>query len=218
MNSLFILVAAATLGIEVGWEPLPEGGHEYTIQIEPQLLDVLKEGKDEIFSVVPPELNVRRYRLLVGTGKLARVSGQPRPTDDTGVALGQQGPPHAERRPDVTLPETTDSTQKGARGGRETNNEPTKPERLHTADDSPNLLKNATYESPPETVHTKKPPSGPAASGADAEPGRPWFAFVTAMVFLCCSLGANIYLGWAAWDARSRYRSTLARLRAEPAS
>ena len=218
MSSLLILVAAATLGIEVGWEPLPEGGHEYTIQIEPQLLDVLKEGKDEIFSEVPPELDVRRYRLLVGTGKLARVSGRPRRADDAEVALGQQGRDQAGRRGDLTLPETTDSTQKGARGGNKTISEPKTPERLQAADDSPNPLKNATYESPPETVHAKKPASGPSASGADAEPSRPWFAFVTAMVFLCCSLGANIYLGWAAWDARSRYRSTLARLRVEPAS
>ena len=72
MNGLLILVTSAALGIEVGWEPLPEGGHEYTIQIEPQLLEVLQRGEDEIFSDVPPELDVRRYRLMVGTGKLGR--------------------------------------------------------------------------------------------------------------------------------------------------
>jgi hypothetical protein len=86
MSSLFILITAAALGIEVGWVPLTEGGHEYTIQIEPQLLEVLQRGEDEIFSDVPPELDVRRYRLMVGTGKLARVFARPGDPNEPAVA------------------------------------------------------------------------------------------------------------------------------------
>ena len=75
MTSLLVLVTAAALGVEAGWEPLPEGGHEYTIQIEPQLLDLLKRGEVAVTSEVPPELQVRRYRVVVGQGKLVREVG-----------------------------------------------------------------------------------------------------------------------------------------------
>ncbi len=75
MNALIVLVATAALGIEVGWEPLPGGGHEYTLQLEPQLLKVLEAGQEEIFSEVPAGVDVRRYRIVVGVGKLRRDYG-----------------------------------------------------------------------------------------------------------------------------------------------
>jgi len=75
MNALIVLVAASALGIEVGWEPLPGGGHEYTLQLEPQLLKVLEGGQEEIFSEVPAGVEVRRYRIVVGVGKLRRDYG-----------------------------------------------------------------------------------------------------------------------------------------------
>lgn len=75
MNALIVLVAATALGIEVGWEPLPGGGHEYTLQLEPQLLKVLEGGQEEIFSEVPAGVDVRRYRIVVGVGKLRRDYG-----------------------------------------------------------------------------------------------------------------------------------------------
>ncbi len=77
MSPLLVLIATATaaVGIEVGWEPLPDGGHEYSIQLEPELCDVLRRGTDEITSEVPPQINVRRYRMFVGTGKLPKIDG-----------------------------------------------------------------------------------------------------------------------------------------------
>lgn len=75
MNALLVLVATTALGIEVGWEPLPGGGHEYTLQLEPQLLKVLEGGQEEIFSEVPAGVDVRRYRIVVGVGKLRRDYG-----------------------------------------------------------------------------------------------------------------------------------------------
>lgn len=75
MNALIVLVATTALGIEVGWEPLPGGGHEYTLQLEPQLLKVLEGGEEEIFSEVPAGVDVRRYRIVVGVGKLRRDYG-----------------------------------------------------------------------------------------------------------------------------------------------
>jgi len=62
----------------------------------------------------------------------------------------------------------------------------------------------------PSLPHDANKPNTDIVAG---EPARPWLAFVAVMAFLCCSLGANLYLGWAAWDARSRYREVLARFR-----
>ncbi len=47
----------------------------------------------------------------------------------------------------------------------------------------------------------------------DDTKSRPWLPLVAAVVLLGCSLGGNIYLAWIAWDARNRYRNTVAKLR-----
>ena len=75
MNALFVMVVTAAVGVEAGWQPLPGGGREYTIQLEPQLLRMLESGTEEIVSEVPAEIDVRRYRIIVGTGQLPRDAG-----------------------------------------------------------------------------------------------------------------------------------------------
>lgn len=220
MSSLFILITAAALGIEVGWVPLAEGGHEYTIQIEPQLLEVLQRGEDEIFSDVPPELDVRRYRLMVGTGKLARVFTRPADSNEPAVASRPprdlstnepqlpppSGTPHVAEPAAATEPEAAPrdellDEQAAGRGDKRPGLAD-----LRTASVAP---KGAGDERP-SLPHDANRPNTDIAAG---EPARPWLAFVTVMAFLCCSLGANLYLGWAAWDARNRYREAVARLR-----
>lgn len=71
MNAVLLMAATTLVGIDVGYQPLPEGGVEYIIQIEPQLLDRLAKGED-LESAVPPELDVRRYRITVGNAILPR--------------------------------------------------------------------------------------------------------------------------------------------------
>lgn len=84
MSGLMV-VAALSLGVEVGWQPLAGGGFEYIVQIEPHMLESLRAGQ-EILSEIPPELRgVRRYRLVVGTGPLPRIGTPPaaeRPSAD----------------------------------------------------------------------------------------------------------------------------------------
>jgi hypothetical protein len=76
MSGLMV-VAALSLGVEVGWQPLAGGGFEYIVQIEPQMLESLRAG-ESIISEIPPELRgVRRYRLVVGTGPLPRIGTPP---------------------------------------------------------------------------------------------------------------------------------------------
>lgn len=72
MSAVLVLVCSAALGIEVGWRPLPDGGLEYLVQIEPELLETLREGQ-VLQSDVPPQLrDIRRWRISVGRGRLPR--------------------------------------------------------------------------------------------------------------------------------------------------
>jgi hypothetical protein len=315
MTSLWVMVAASALGIEVGWQPLDEGGHEYTIQIEPQLIDRLRQGEGDIVSDVPSQLDVRRYRITVGTGKLSRVDGPARPAPAAPsitlphtaapqeatipqaspheAAPGDAGPhdstshdgvPH-EAPPQDAAPHdgtthgaaahdaganapthamttdpfstdhvgsgdhptaadhpdhaTEDSTQHGssvlakrehdgAHGqADEAATAPTIPATLPVAHDAPKPIESTAFSAPePGTGHhnaTKDAPSKSEgnkslAHASATEPARPWMPFLIAAVLLSCSLGANLYLGWIAWDARARYRSVLARFRTAPAS
>ena len=72
MNTLTICIAAAALGINVGWQRLPEGGMEYIIQFDPQSLDALRAGQPIQSDVPPGAGEVRSYRIIVGTEKLRR--------------------------------------------------------------------------------------------------------------------------------------------------
>jgi hypothetical protein len=234
MTPLVILVTAAAMGIEVGWEPIAEGGHEYTIQIEPQLLDLLKRGQDEIVSEVPPNVHIRRYRVLVGTGTLPRVDGAAEPAavvheaepagapawsrdsvappfDDKELADRPQAAPSDEH---PKGPETAEGTHEEAPSNTATLEIPG---HLPKAAAEPSPLGaqpagfNAPHDSTSQEVDLKKPELG-------AGEAQPWMPFVVAALLLCCSLGANLYLGWVAWDARSRYREAIAKFRTAPAA
>jgi hypothetical protein len=230
MIPLYVVLTLGALGIEVGWMPLPDGGHEYTIQIEPEVLEILKQQEDEVFSEVPPQINVRRYRLKVGRGKLARVVGpDPRsaaiatvPAPLPKTPEGSGGAPHAESK-GPTLAEATDKTRPADDTkatadhpplGHKTWADPETPAKLNDAPRA-DALRTSGHDEPPAIMNVKKPAGEPG--DGQAEPAKPWIPFITAIVILCCSLGANVFLGWAAWEARSRYRAAIAKLRPSPA-
>jgi hypothetical protein len=78
MNAASIVVVLAAVGVNFGWQPAEDepGGYEYVVQIEPELLDVLKRGeKVPIESNVPPEVApIRKVSIVVGRGDLPRES------------------------------------------------------------------------------------------------------------------------------------------------
>ena len=76
MTPLVALIAAAALAVEAGWEPLADGGHQYTLQIEPSIIGLLENGND-LISEVPPQVHVRRLRVTIGTGAVTRIDGEP---------------------------------------------------------------------------------------------------------------------------------------------
>jgi hypothetical protein len=232
MSPLLILAAAAAVGVEVGWQPLPEGGHEYTIQIEPQLLNILK--RQDITSDVPPQLQVRRYRVTLGTEKLARDDGPPLPAhphvndepstavadSPTDTAPGNATPPDVGESPRHVPAEPTVAAEPSTHD----NHHPTTVETAQTTDDhgsrhavppgqlpadggasKPLEAQPAAHQEPSDAHTTEKP---------ELEPERPWTPFLVSGVLLCCSLGANLYLGWIAWEARHRYRQALSKFKA----
>ena len=107
-----LCVAVAMLGIDAGWQPLPEGGVRYLIQIEPHVIDTLREG-DAIESYLPPQVKgVQAYRITVGTAELPRQlppepvlpsTFQPeasvRPIAEQQAALVEPAETHAESEP-----------------------------------------------------------------------------------------------------------------------
>ena len=226
MTPLLILAAAAAVGVEVGWQPLPEGGHEYTIQIEPQLLNILKSGQD-ITSEVPPQLEVRRYRVTIGTERLAREDGVPAPArrpvgDEPPAAIAENRPSEGDDIPPATPGEPTVAAESPPQDTHAPT--PTVAETAQTSDDHTPDGAAPPGKLPAESAtSTRLGDTQPAAHhevidahSADKpalEPERPWTPFLVSGVLLCCSLGANLYLGWIAWEARNRYRQAVAKFR-----
>lgn len=71
MHGLALLLTTACLGVDFGWDQ--QGDQlDYVIQIEPALLEQLKEG-ELVFNDIPPDVRGgRRFVLRVGTGEVPR--------------------------------------------------------------------------------------------------------------------------------------------------
>jgi hypothetical protein len=73
-----LCVAAVLLGIDAGWRRLPDGGLEYQIQIEPEVIANAGSSGVLIQSDVPPEArDIRSFRITVGKAQLAQESLPP---------------------------------------------------------------------------------------------------------------------------------------------
>jgi hypothetical protein len=72
MLQVAVLLAATSLGVDWGVQRQDDGQLEYVIQIEPALLDALKRGESITSRVDPRVIDVRRFRIQVGTGELPR--------------------------------------------------------------------------------------------------------------------------------------------------
>jgi hypothetical protein len=184
MSAILACIAAALVGVDYGWQPLPGGGMEYIIQVEPGTLEALRPD-DAIESNLPPEVrDVRRCRIVVGTKKLptdppagsAAAGPAPRPWP-----VGGLGP----LQPNPMLPSS--------------------PPLRSALSPSPAATASAT--------DAGKDASNPAAAerSESAEPTSPWLpTWAWAATLLCCaSLGGNVYLAWIAWGIRKRCREML---------
>ena len=83
MQGLAIVLAAASLGVDYGWQPTDDGALEYIIQIEPELLIALQKGEAIVSEIHPDAAGVRRFRIQIGSKPLPRVGGTGQPAANT---------------------------------------------------------------------------------------------------------------------------------------
>ena len=197
-----ICAAVLVLGIDVGWQPLPDGGVEYIIQIEPEMLDTLRRGED-LGSDIPSNLDVRSYRITVGTGKLPRKGHD----QSTGTRTGAK----ESKTKDLTARMFADPFFGSSASSRSPSDSFLfrTPGKLAPAPDSKPLGgRQVTFEEPAaEQKPTQTQP--PGNTSPTQAPDKPWWPLTLALATLFGSLGGNVYLGWITWDTRSRYRVLL---------
>jgi hypothetical protein len=233
-----LLLAAAGVGVDFGWQPIAGGGVEYIIQIEPELLESLASGRADIVSEIPPFLRgVRSYRITVGTGPLPH-HGEPPPVEDAaddegGGMPSPGGDPFAgtlgglSARPlrrmaidggsDVNPAAyeeddatASDESSEGAAGRKSRQGSGGSGEQV--ADDLAQVerTRNAADEADDGTPHDTSPSDNKTPPPADAS-SKPWLPLGLALVALCASLAGNAYQGWVAFGLRQRYLLLLAR-------
>jgi hypothetical protein len=185
MHALLLCLATAAIGIEAGWERLPEGGMRYIINIEPQSVDAMKGG-DPLESDIPAGAGeIRAFRLVMGKKLL--------PHDIPPATAKAAEPKTAEpkmaeaKMPDRPLPSPAPRPLMPDPGS-------------HALGEQ-----QANYQTPPPSTAAAKPAT-PAGDVAAEKPAVPWLPLTATLLGLIASLSANVFLGWVTWDARQRLR------------
>lgn len=96
MISAVWFVVAASVGIDVGWQPVDEGGYEFLLQIEPEQLERLKAGEALTSDLPALPGRVVRVHWLVGTDPLPQIS---LPAADSNDAASSDATPAEETSP-----------------------------------------------------------------------------------------------------------------------
>jgi hypothetical protein len=241
MTPWIVLIATATVGVDQGWQPIAGGGYEYIIQIEPETLESIKNGRDLYFQM-PLSLNgVRGYRITSGIEPLPH-DGEPLPAADaraaeneipneprTGnprpmpknieisksTAIDEQPAPGAMTPEPGSRPLPTVNQQAG--GNQQVSGAGVAPAAA-AADVSKSSRGIASSAQPNKAIQDEGSPSDDLPKGFDAagdtETKPIWMSLNFALMVLFASLGVNLFLGWVTVAQRGRYRSVLARLAA----
>ncbi len=117
MQFSVILIAAATLGIDYGWQPLEDGQLEYIIQIEPELLSAMRQGEEVVSELTGDVRGVRRFRIKIGNDPLPREGQMLLVADDPPQRLPKASDVGKPIRP-VSVDEQTKSQTRLNAGGK----------------------------------------------------------------------------------------------------
>ena len=184
------------VGINVGWQPLPEGGMEYIIQLDPQTLEALKAGKP-IQSDIPPSAgDVRSYKILLGSDKLPRIS-----PPATSIEMPSAKTSERIQGLSSNLPKTATQGQTS-----------TIPHQLlPDLAGKPLTARSAAFVEPAGGSTKSETTSQKQSETKIEEPAKPWMPLILVSLGLFASLGGNVYLTWIFADLRRRYRASLSK-------
>ena len=86
MHACSIALVAAALGVNSGWQPLEDGGMEYIVQIQPDLIESMQAG-EVLTSIIPAGVNsVRSFKIVVGNERPPRIDPPVLSIDDAAKA------------------------------------------------------------------------------------------------------------------------------------
>ena len=210
MCPMIICVAVATLGIDAGWQRMPDGGMEYIIQLGPQDLEAMRRGEPLGSDIPPAAGDVRSYRVIFGTGPLKK---EPPPAgkiplkpsaSETKASI--KSPPASPSMPSPLSPDPVAKKMTDAMLL-----PPPSPMASHTetmlqpssSGEKPKLGQPAIFEEPKGRSDPSTNAPNRTAPGEHSD--RPWMPLTVTLLGLFASLGANVFLGWVAWGFRQRY-------------
>jgi len=213
MCGAMLLLAAVTAGIDAGWQPLPDGGMEYIIQIEPHALESLAAGEEVVCEMPPGLKGVTSYRVRVGTGALPREE-PPEPNDAaeaTPSGSPTDGPvdpllavePHSGEQGTALSPWLPESAGDFSRP--ESADVPRPLAVVPESTPSPERL--AVYDQQEPSAGTPEATPGQGLDSSDQATSKPWLPFTLAVAALFGAVGGMLYTGWIAWEYRRRYQS-----------
>jgi hypothetical protein len=221
---LVICAATAFMGVDVGWEPADDGGVEYTIQIPPEWIEMLRAGQT-LESDIPSDLagvrgQFRTIRLETGNRRLPRKLPAKTAVEPVGPSLIGSGkpagtlnvPPNGVRPapgagvpweppfPKILKPDDSSKSEDAGLG-----------KTAHKTPDKKSGEKSLAAAE--HSGETQKPDAKKGAAEdepSEPQPAKPWLSFWLTLLGLFASLGGNVYLLWVALDFRGRYRAVLA--------
>jgi hypothetical protein len=182
MIRLSLLIATAAFGSDVGWQPLPEGGTEYIIQLGPHELDALRRGRPFESDVPRSAGEVRAYRIVVGTAILPHEAPPPR-----SAYRAEPG-----RRWTDVWPAPLAEPEDKARAGQPA------PRGAGLSGNAGSTVGQANRDTHAGRESRQVSSAEPAA--------KPWLWLTVTLMGLFASLGSNLFLGWIALDLRRRCR------------
>lgn len=207
MNPIVLALPIALIGVEWGCQPLPGGGMEYIIQIEPELVADLYSGRIRLVqSDVHPALrDIRSYRIVVGNDELPRqLPDQPSEVQTVPAAAGDRYAPSGSPVPRGGVV----ASFGGVEGPRTAASQP--PALLPAEGALHRLAERPVAHVEPVGGASAAAPAAGAPIGGSSPADRPWAALLATLIALFASLGGNVYLAWIAWESRRRCRRLLA--------
>ncbi len=212
MSPTLTCLALALVGAELGYQPAPNGGEEFIVQINPATLQAIQRGGGRIDLAVPREARDTRPSLVSVTlgneplpHMLPPVAASSPPATAPIVTASPVLPAAAMSAPPAQMPSAEEPLRVGPPASY-------RPPKSSVAHGGPLLIPTNSVRSSATSADRRIAGFPPLnADGSNAtQPDRPWWLAMCLLV-IAALLGSNVYVGWLFWDARQRYRGLLAR-------